>query len=306
MNLPGYIWNTDATEIYPERVELVEKAAQEVKKEGPPGDRIAVLAIDCQVCFCHPKGSLYVPGAEKDMERAGRWVYKNADKIEKIFASVDYHKIFQVFHPAFWVNDKGENPPPMTVITEIGEWKPVNRDDEKFVSEYLEKLSKGGKYALTIWPYHGLANAVNGAIMPFLSEAFMFHTLVSGRDTEFIQKGNNTWRENYSIFEPEVQDLGSTSEYPNIDLFTALTNYDKIYVFGEASSHCVLASLQSIERENPKLLEKIILLTDATSPVPAPPLNPLPENLNFPKIANSEVKRLQSKGLRTSTTEENI
>ncbi len=78
-----------------------------------------------------------------------------------------------------------------------------------------------------------------------------------------------------------------------------LMEYDRVYVFGQAKSHCVLSTLNDLQTHlmgtDPRLAEKIWILEDAMSPVPAPPLNPLPEHLNFPAIAEKAIAEWQTR-----------
>jgi len=49
---------------------------------------------------------------------------------------------------------------------------------------------------------------------------------------------------------------------------------------------------------DPKIAENIWILEDAMSPVPAPPLSPLPDHLNFPKIADEAVAAWKAAGMK--------
>ena len=57
-----------------------------------------------------------------------------------------------------------------------------------------------------------------------------------------------------------------------------------------------------IEKEDRGLAKKVHVLVDAMSPVPAPPLDPLPKGLDFPAIAEEGLRDLQSKGMRLVRT----
>src|SRR6185295_1218832 len=59
-------------------------------------ERIAVLAIDCQVAFCIPGASLFVPGAVEDTRRAVEWLYANVDRLSTLVFTFDTHSAFQV------------------------------------------------------------------------------------------------------------------------------------------------------------------------------------------------------------------
>ena len=91
-----------------------------------------LLIIDPQYDFCDPAGSLYVKGADKDMERLSSLIMNNADRISQITVTMDTHKNYHIASPVFWQNTDGENPKPFTIITakdvESGLWKASNKD----------------------------------------------------------------------------------------------------------------------------------------------------------------------------------
>ncbi len=172
---------------------------------------------------------------------------------------------------------------------------------------YCEELEAGGRYVLTIWPYHALEASTMHPVMPALREALLYHELVQQRPTRWIHKGQDPRTENYSVFSPEVQtidglDVGGFDR----ELADTLMDYDRVFVFGQASSHCVLSSLRDlqgyVECLDRKALSKIHILRDTMSPVPAPPLDPLPEALDFPSIADEALGRFEAAGMRVMTT----
>ena len=57
---------------------------------------------------------------------------------------------------------------------------------------------------------------------------------------------------------------------------------------------------------DPKLAEKIWILEDAMSPVPAPPLSPLPDHLNFPQLADEAIERWRRAGMHVVRTTDDI
>src|SRR4029079_10930387 len=69
--------------LYLERAALVTEAALAARaRQGGPDahadrERIAAFGIDCQVAFCTPGASLFVPGAVEDTVRAIEWLYRN-------------------------------------------------------------------------------------------------------------------------------------------------------------------------------------------------------------------------------------
>ena len=84
--------------------------------------------------------------------------------------------------------------------------------------------------------------------------------------------------ENYSVLSPEVTELGGKSVGTfNAAFFKMLMEFDRVYVFGQAKSHCVLSTLRDMREHIAKtdrgLAKKIYILEDAMSPVPPPPIS---------------------------------
>ena len=308
--------------LYLERAALVADEADALRKgERVPEaredhERIAAFGIDCQVAFCIPGASLFVPGAVEDTVRAVEWLYRNLARITTLVLSLDTHGVHQVFHPSAWVDDTGRHPAPFTVITtddvRRGRWRPLLRppgfpDFADAALEYCEQLEKSGRYVLTIWPYHALLGGASHALVPALMEASLFHSLARRTETVFEIKGRSAVTENYSVLAPEVRRLrGSVVGEFNTPLFDLLMAHDRLYVFGQAKSHCVRATLldllEECRRRDPALLGRIHVLEDAMSPVPPPPLRPLPPALDFPRVAEEALRGFAAAGMRVVRT----
>jgi len=317
--LPAFYEPDKVDRVWIERAGLVaESASAHRKAHGVrPSEsdrvRIAAFGIDCQIGFATPGASLFVPGAVEDTRRTIEWLYRNLDRITDLTFSLDTHCAFQIFHPAFWVDGEGKNPPPFTTITardvNEGRWRPVARDAES--REYVERLERSGKYVLTVWPYHTLLGGVSHALVPALMEAALFHALVRSAPTRFETKGEEAMTENYSVLSPEVRELGGKriGEF-NASLFDHLMRFDRVYLFGQAKSHCVLSTLRDlhdrIRATDPNLMDKIWILEDATSPVPAPPIDPLPPALDFPRVAEAAFAELRAAGMHVVKTTDPI
>jgi nicotinamidase-related amidase len=305
--------------VYVERAQIVAEIAEEYRKEhavAPAAQdrtRIGAFGIDAQIGFCTPGASLFVPGAVEDTQRAIEWLYRNLDRITELHFSLDTHRVLQIFHAAWWVDDDGEHPPPFTSISAAdvkrGRWKPVTHPAECL--EYVERLEAAGKYALTIWPYHALLGGVSHALVPALMEAAMFHALVRSSETRFETKGVHPMTENYSVLSPEVRELGGESVGAfNAAFFQTLMELDRVYVFGQAKSHCVLSTLRDMQEHiakvDPKLMAKVWILEDATSPVAPPPIYPLPPALDFPRVAEQAFAELCDAGMHVVKTTDPI
>ncbi len=317
--LPDFYTPEQVAQVYIERAALVAEAAsayqQQYRVKPAEEDRFRIVAfgIDCQVGFCTPGASLFVPGAVEDMQRVLTWLYSNLDEITTLCFSLDTHRVYQIFHPAWWTNRQGQHPEPFTTITaeEVrnGTWIP--KDHYAACLEYCQKLEASGKYVLTIWPYHVLLGGMSHTLVPALMEATIFHSLVRRCQTHFELKGMHPLTENYSVFAPEVQELGGEKVGSfNEALFQMLLEHDRIYVFGEAKSHCVRATLYDmrdhIQAHDPQLADKIWILEDAMSPVPPPPLEPLPPTLDFPRLAEQTMEEMRQAGMHVVKTTDPI
>jgi nicotinamidase-related amidase len=317
--LPDFYQPAQVPQLFLERAGLVAEAGEAfaqrhgVKPAGQDKFRIAAFGIDVQVGFCVPGASLFVPGAVEDTQRAVEWLYRNLGQISGLFFSLDTHRMFQIFHPAWWVDAKGNHPAPLTPVfhedVRAGRWIPVAHPRESL--EYVKRLESTGKYVLTIWPYHTLLGGLSHALVPAMMEAAIFHAAARKFQTHFETKGTHAMTENYSVMSPEVTELGGQVVGGfNAPFFKMLMEYDRVYVFGQAKSHCVLSTLNDIQRHvastDPKLAEKIWILEDAMSPVPAPPLSPLPAHLDFPRIADEAVDAWRRAGMRVVKTSDGV
>jgi nicotinamidase-related amidase len=87
-------------------------------------------------------------------------------------------------------------------------------------------------------------------------------------------------------------------------------DYDRVYIFGQAKSHCVLSTLNDIRDRilatDASLVDKVYILEDAMSPVPAPPINPLPRELNFPLITEKAMDEFRRIGFHIVSTHDPI
>jgi nicotinamidase-related amidase len=321
MPLPTPRFHEDARagQLYMERAgEIAQEArryaeANRVRPAREDRVRIAAFGIDVQVAFCTPGASLFVPGAVEDTQRALHWLYSNLAHVTELVFSLDTHRAFQIFHPAWWQDAEGQPPPPLTVITSAdiraGRWRPTRHPAESLA--YCERLEASGKYILTIWPYHALLGGLSHSLVPAVYEASLFHALVRDTPTWFEIKGEHPLTENYSVLSPEVTEVSGqkVGEF-NTRLFDHLLSFDRVYVFGQAKSHCVMSTLmdlrQHIERTDRSKMGRIFILEDAMSPVPAPPLDPLPPALDFPRVADAAIRDLQKAGMNVVRTTERL
>ncbi len=257
--------------------------------------RICVLAVDMQNTFCIPGFELFVGGASgsgavEDTCRLCEFIYRNLNSITEIIPTMDTHRPLQIFHSIFLSDKNGEHPAPYTLIPvediEKGIWmvnkhvcKNLNIDFEKaqeYLLHYTRELKKGGKYNLTIWPYHAMLGGIGYALVSSFEEAVFFHSAARYCQPDIQIKGSNPLTEHYSIFGPEVREdiSGKKIAHKNTLLLEKLIEYDAIIIAGQAKSHCVAWTiddlLQDFLLKKKHLTEKVYLLEDCTSPVVIP------------------------------------
>jgi nicotinamidase-related amidase len=231
--------------------------------------RTHLLLIDPQNDFCDPKGTLFVPGADQDCARLAAFI--DAPDVPATFDAVtvtlDCHSSYAIFHPAFWRCRDASHPAPFTEITHeairAGDFAPVDASLQDYTLRYTEALERGGRYKLCIWPPHCLAGTWGHCVDPTLRAALdRWEVRHPGKSVHYVLKGANPLTEHYSAFRPEVSD---PADPPSSAFIASLAAADRIYVTGQALSHCVLFTLRDLVREvDPS---HITLLADYTSPV---------------------------------------
>jgi nicotinamidase-related amidase len=282
---------------YQERAGEAERWA---KEQGiPPAAhdryRICLLLVDIQNTFCIPGFELYVAGrsgtgAVDDNRRLCEFIYRHLNVVTEICPTMDTHQAIQIFHSIFLINDQGEHPAPLTLISEEdvekGVWKFNPRVSEclqideahgqRYLLHYTRKLKEGGRYDLTIWPYHAMLGGIGHALVSSVEEAIFSHSVARYSQTDFQIKGNNPRTENYSVLGPEVlEDVdGKQIAQRNTHLIKKLLHFDAVIIAGQAKSHCVAWTiddlLEDVHVRDGGLVQKVYLLEDCTSAVVVP------------------------------------
>jgi nicotinamidase-related amidase len=249
--------------------------------------RVALLAVDCQNTFCTRGFELFVPGAPEDSRRLCEFVYRNLGAITEIVPTLDTHRAFQVFHAAWLVDADGRHPPPYTAVSvedvERGVWRASDPSLAEALAGYVRALAEGGRYQLTVWPYHAMLGGIGQALVSAIEEAFFFHGIARTSQPRFEIKGGDPLTEHYSALGPEVGD------YRNDALVEHLGSFDAVLIAGQAKSHCVAWTLDDLLQDLPA--ERIYLLEDCTSPVV------VPGAVDFTDEANAVVERFAAAGV---------
>jgi nicotinamidase/pyrazinamidase len=255
-------------------VTSVAVAAMAVNLPSADTDRFKtqLLIVDMQVDFCHASGTLFVPGATGDLQRLVEFIYHQAEHITNIICSLDSHLPYQIFHPAWWVDRNGNHPLPFTVITYDDvvnkKWQPCL--EPQWSIQYTRKLKNLAKKQLTIWPYHCLMGSSGHSLDPELFSAVLWHSLARKSQPTWWAKGCVPETEHYSIIQPEIHVPGNPQGRKNQDYLNLIKASDRIFIAGEAKSHCVLETLEDLIEEfahQPEFLQRIFVLQDCTSPI---------------------------------------
>lgn len=236
---------------------------------------VQLLLVDMQIDFCHPQGTLYVPGAEDDIRRTASFIFRHAEHITDIICTLDSHLPFQIFHAAWWADEQGRHPDPLTIISQEevaeGRWRPLVMPEHS--RNYVRKLEEQAKKKLTIWPYHVLMGGIGNALDPALWSVVMWHSLARATQPTWMPKGRVPHSEHYSAIQPEIDIPQHPQGQKHAGLLHAVREADAFFVAGEAQSHCVLETLEDLIVEfedEPETLAKIYVLKDCMSPVVHP------------------------------------
>jgi nicotinamidase-related amidase len=256
--------------------------------------RLCLLAVDVQNTFCTPGFELFVAGrsgtaAVDDNRRLCEFVYRNLGAITQIVPSLDTHHAMQLFHAIWLVDEHGEHPPPYTLVSAediaSGRWRmnpaaaaALGFDAgyaQRHLAHYTRRLAEGGKYELTVWPYHAMLGGVGHALASAVEEAIFFHGVARHSWPDFQVKGDNPLTEHYSMLGPEVTDGpdGDPLGGRNTALIEKLLTFDVVVVAGQAKSHCLAWTIDDLLKDDEvreRLAPRTYLLEDCTSPIVVP------------------------------------
>lgn len=245
-----------------------------------------LLIIDPQNDFCDlpaqllPSGfapALPVPGAHQDMLRVAGLIRDGGAGLTQISVTLDAHHRYDIAHPTFWrTGDKGAVAP----FTEIsarqlreGAFVPAAAGALSRAQAYLDALESAGRYQLMVWPVHCEIGSWGQNIHGAVRAAYNAWEVAQLQVVAKLSKGSNPWTEHYSAVMAEVPDPQDPATQLNIAFLDSLVSADRIYICGEAGSHCVKASTEHIAdylqaQQGREALARLVLLTDCMSPVP--------------------------------------
>jgi nicotinamidase-related amidase len=280
--------------------------------------RICLVAVDVQNTFCVPGFELYVggrsgTGSVDDNRRLCEFIYRNLGSITRICPTMDTHQAMQIFHSVYLVDEKGAHPEPFTLISwedvRKGVWKfnaglcyglQVDEDyGQRHLEDYTRKLKEGGKYDLTIWPYHAMLGGIGHALVPAFEESVFFHSLARRSQPDFQIKGDAPFTEHYSVLGPEVLDGpdGRPIGHRNEKFIKKLLDFDAVIMAGQAKSHCVAWTIDDLLEDihtkdgEAELVKKIYIMEDCSSPVVIPGV------IDYTDVADEAFERFADAGM---------
>lgn len=262
--------------------------------------KVHLIVIDGQNDFCSPSGSLYVKGADQDMNRLSKLIDRIGDSFSDIHATLDSHHEVDIAHAIFWTDKNGQHPKPFTIISkddvEKGKWMTTVSDPtvRQRGLEYVQKLAVNKRYPLCIWPAHTIIATPGFNLFPSLAEALYSWEKKYMGTVNFISKGSNVFTEHYSAVKADVPDDQDPSTRINSKFIETLQEADELVWAGEALDFCLRNTFLDVIAEfGVDNLKKFVLLVDATSSVKVPGM----EN-----VGDDFIRDMVAKGMRTATT----
>jgi nicotinamidase-related amidase len=250
-----------------------------------------LLMIDPQNDFCDLPASylpidpvtrqalqpaLPVPGAHQDMLRLAGLINRGRVGLTAISVTLDSHHRFDIAHPTFWRAADGVPVAPFTEITaaEVRAEKYLPRHPAALplALNYLDQLEAAGRYQLMVWPVHCEIGSWGNNVHADVRAAYGHWEEASLGIVAKLAKGSNPWTEHYSAVQAEVPYADDPDTQFNTKFVRTLAEADRIYVAGEAGSHCVKATVEHIadyfaQQYGAASLAKLVLITDCISPV---------------------------------------
>ena len=248
--------------------------------------QLHLLVIDPQNDFCDlpadavPAGfapSLPVTGAHQDMLRVAGLIRDGGAGLAQISVTLDAHHRYDIAHPTFWRESNGGPVSPFTQISaqqlRDGVYVPAAVGALARAQSYLDELESAGRYQLMVWPVHCEIGSWGQNIHADVRAAYNAWEVEQLQVVAKLSKGSNPWTEHYSAVMAEVPDPQDPATQLNTSVLDSLISADRIYICGEAGSHCVKASTEHIAdyleaQQGAAALSKLVLLTDCMSPVP--------------------------------------
>ncbi|MES2299953.1 MAG: cysteine hydrolase [Pseudomonadota bacterium] len=246
-----------------------------------------LLVIDPQNDFCDLPASyrptealageliapaLPVTGAHADMLKVAELVNCGLGGLSGISATIDSHHRLDIAHPTFWTDGEKREVHPFTQITaadvRAGRYLPRDPAALARTLAYLDTLEAAGRYTLMVWPVHCEMGSWGHDVHADVQSAFARWEDGAHGVVNRVIKGTNPWTEHYSAILAEVPDDEDETTQLNSCFIDLLAASDRVFITGEAGSHCVKATTEHLVANfDQRQLGKLVLLTDCMSAV---------------------------------------
>jgi nicotinamidase-related amidase len=235
-----------------------------------------LLVIDPQNDFCDiPGAALPVSGADADMKRLAAFIGSYGHRLSGITVTLDSHASVAVERTTFWKKGDGGDVPAFTEVSaeDVRErrYLPRNESLTDQVIGMLGRLEAGNRYKLMVWPVHCVTGTWGHNIHTDVANSLARWEFRQQASVRKVLKGEYLLSEHYGVFEAEVPFEDEESTQFNHRLAASLIrDTDLLLVAGEASSHCVSASVEQLLRfvgRQQEQTPRIVLLSDCMSPV---------------------------------------
>ena len=246
-------------------------------------DNVQLLIIDPQNDFCdlpqeycpsddNLRPALPVAGAHADMQRLTALIDAGCDGLSGIVVTLDSHQHLDIAHPTFWRTTSADAVAPFSAIAaadvRAGRVLPRLPQARERVLAYLDALEAAGRYTHRVWPVHCEIGTWGHNIHHDLRLAFNRWEERHVAIVSQVLKGANPWTEHYSAIMAEVPDPDDVDTQLNLALIEKLRAADRVFIAGEAGSHCVKATVEHLVEYLPEeQLRKLVLISDCISPV---------------------------------------
>ena len=163
----------------------------------------------------------------------------------------------------------------------------------KRFTDYLNQLTKNGRYPLCVWPPHCLIGSWGHNVVPVVYEQLLSWE-ANFAMVDYVIIGSNIWTEHYSAVQAEVPDASDPGTMLNTSLIQTLRDADIIGITGQALSHSVANTVRDIANNfGDDNIKKMVLLIDTTSPV-----GDLPGSSLFKNMAEDFVSEMTKRGMK--------
>ncbi len=216
--------------------------------------------------------ALPVTGAHADMLRVAELIKGGQNGLSEISITLDSHHRLDIAHPTFWLDGAGLAVNPFTQISaadvRTGKYLPRDPPALPRALAYLDALEAAGRYSLMVWPVHCEIGSWGHNVHADVRVAYNAWEEATLGIVNKVVKGTNPWTEHYSAVMAEVPDDDDPATQLNQSFIDTLAKADRIYITGEAGSHCVKATTEHIaDNFGAENIAKLVLVTDCMSAV---------------------------------------